>query len=59
MQYSNYYGADIFCIPEYATCKFAKRKLCDMEKCPILNFDDTGDLCVPDLCEFYEEECQE
>lgn len=46
-------GIEIFALPPVAWCKYAKNDVEDMDYCPIKNFDDTGDICVPELCEFY------
>jgi hypothetical protein len=43
-------------IPDGAQCKITGKPLVKMHRCPILNFDDDGILCVPSMCEEYEEE---
>lgn len=48
-------GIEIFALPPVAWCKCAKDDVEDIDECPIKNFDDTGDICVPELCEFYTE----
>lgn len=49
------YGNPIFCLPCRAVCKKTGENPEDMDSCPIFNFDDTGDICVPELCDEYEE----
>lgn len=48
-------GIEIFCLPPVAWCKCENMDVEDIDECPIKNFDDTGDICVPELCEFYTE----
>lgn len=43
-------------IPDGARCKITGKLLVMMHRCPILNFDDDGILCVPSMCEECEEE---
>lgn len=33
-------------------CRLENKKLKDIDKCPICNFDDEGDICVPNLCSY-------
>lgn len=49
-------GMMIYCLPDNARCKLTGRNPESMCECPIFNFDDLGDICVPELCEEYEEE---
>ena len=42
-------------IPAGARCKITGKPLAKMHRCPILNFDDDGILCVPSMCDEYEE----
>ena len=36
------------------TCKKADNKsVYSLERCPLLNFDDDGQNCVPSMCEFF------
>lgn len=53
------YGDDIFCLPPCAWCKVAKKDIEDMDTCPLCNFDDFGDICVPSLCDHYTEDNKE
>lgn len=48
-------GIDIHCLPENARCKIACMNPEKMHECPICNFDDYGDECVPELCDEYYE----
>ena len=48
-------GIEIFALPPVAWCKCANNDVEDMNECPIKNFDDFGDICIPELCEFYTE----
>lgn len=49
-------GVQIFCLPDSAKCKVTGENLNLMINCPICNFDDYGEICVPDLCDEYSEE---
>lgn len=49
-------GGEIYLVPECVRCKITGQNPVDMDECPICNFDDTGDICVPELCEEYMEE---
>ena len=51
-------GIEMFVLPSVARCKCANERIEDMPDCPIKNFDDTGDICIPDLCEYYTEEVE-
>lgn len=48
-------GIPIFCLTSRAMCMMTGENPEDMEACPALKFDDDGDLCVPELCEAYDE----
>lgn len=48
-------GIPIFNLPGRAICKMTGENPEDMESCPCMNFDDDGELCVPELCEYYDE----
>lgn len=48
-------GISVFCLPDNARCKISGESPCDMDCCPICNFDDYGDFCVPELCDEYTE----
>lgn len=41
--------------PDSAVCRITGRSPKKMLMCPILNFDDQGVLCVPEICDEYEE----
>ena len=49
------YGQKIFCLPDNARCRLSGKSPHETEKCPIRNFDDYGDVCVPELCDEYGE----
>ena len=51
-------GIEIFALPPIALCKYSNKDVEDMDECPIKNFDDFGDICVPELCEFYTEQTE-
>lgn len=42
-------------ITPFAECTAANKLLRDLKKCPLCNFDDSGELCVPGDCEFYKD----
>ena len=50
------WGDKIFCLPDCARCRITGKSPEDMDSCPIINFDDFGDECVPELCDEYEED---
>lgn len=52
-------GIDIYVLPPCAWCKVAKKDIEDMDACPMCNFDDFGDICVPEICEHYTEDKNE
>ena len=56
MQIKTEYGEDILSLPPCAWCKIADKDIEDLDTCPLCNFDDTGDICIPSLCEHYTEE---
>ena len=43
-------------LPPCAWCKVANKDIEDLNHCPLYNFDDDGDICVPSMCEHYTEE---
>lgn len=49
-------GWQICLLPKCAKCKKTGKNPMEMDECPICNFDDEGDICVPKLCEEYVEE---
>lgn len=44
---------DIDKITPDGRCKESGKRLIDMNKCPIMNWDDTGEICRPLHCEFF------
>jgi hypothetical protein len=44
-------GAVYDAVPDNAFCKVTKKNPNFVKRCPIKNFDDTGKICVPELCE--------
>lgn len=51
----NYEGTYII-VPDCAYCLEAKKKLVCLDQCPTYEFDDLGDTCIPDLCNYYTED---
>lgn len=49
-------GIEIYVLPEGAKCMRTGKSPLKMEKCPLVYFDDYGEECVPDVCEYYTEE---
>lgn len=49
-------GWNLCLLPVCAKCKITDKNPMEMDECPICNFDDDGDICVPGLCEEYTEE---
>lgn len=56
MEIKTEYGVDIFCLPSCAKCKKTGKNPEEMDKCPLYNFDDYGDICVPEICAYYTED---
>lgn len=52
-------GVEINVLPETARCLETGMRPEDMNKCPICNFEDEGDICIPDSCTCYTEEQKE
>ena len=48
-------GINIYCLPDGAICTLTNEEVMSMDECPCRNFDDFGDICVPELCEHYTE----
>lgn len=46
-------GLDIYCLPKCGKCRQTGKNPEEMEKCPIFNFDDYGDICVPEVCNHF------
>ena len=49
-------GIRINVLPDDAKCKITGTCPLEMDNCPIYNFDDRGDVCVPEMCVEYEED---
>lgn len=49
-------GISITVLPDCARCTIAKKNPLFMTSCPCYNFDDFGDICVPELCDHYTED---
>lgn len=49
-------GVEIITLPDTARCLETGMRPEDMNKCPICNFDDEGDICCPSICTCYTEE---
>lgn len=52
-------GIEVYCLPPVAWCKCAKKDIEDMDECPMRYFDPEGEICRPDLCEFYTEDASD
>lgn len=48
-------GIEIQCLPDGARCEIEDKEIVDMDECPMKNFDNYGDICIPNLCEHYRE----
>lgn len=48
-------GDDVKVLPPYAVCKCTNKSPEQMTMCPISRFDTSGYICVPEICEFYQE----
>lgn len=49
-------GIDIYCLPDNAYCKICKCSPETAAECPLRKFDDFGDVCKPDVCDYYTED---
>ena len=49
-------GVEITCLPDVAWCRCENKNIEDVEECPMRYFHPAGDICRPDLCEYYTEE---
>lgn len=56
MRIATEHGTEIICLPDNAVCRKTGKSPEKMDMCPTFNFDDDGDNCVPELCEWYTEE---
>lgn len=48
-------GIEIFFLPDCAMCTISSKHPDDIQKCPLCMFDPLGMECIPEACEFYEE----
>ena len=48
-------GLDVFVLPECARCRLTGENPMDMDCCPISKVDDFGDVCMPEMCDEYQE----
>ena len=55
MIYMNQAGDELTLPPFRAKCAVTGDYLSDMNRCPLCNFDDDGEICVPGLCDEYHE----
>ena len=46
-------GVDLPMISDKAYCEVSGISPAKMKRCPLMNFDDRGAFCVPELCESY------
>lgn len=56
MNVSTRVGLKVDSLPECGRCRLTGKSPKEMDACPICNFDDYGDECVPELCNEYTEE---
>lgn len=56
MNISTKVGLEVDYLPECGRCRLTGKSPTEMDACPICNFDDYGDECVPELCNEYTEE---
>ena len=49
-------GIDVYSLPECARCGMSDLSPELMDECPIRNFDNNGEICVPELCDAYTED---
>lgn len=55
MEFEDAYGDSIYCLPCNAVCEVTGEHPEDMFACPLLMFDLWGDVCCPELCQYYDE----
>ena len=55
MQYRTADGVEFHVLPHNARCQYVGTNPDNLDSCPICNFDDDGDICVPELCDYYDE----
>ncbi len=54
MKYRTAEGDEYFVLTHNARCQYVGTNPDNLDSCPICNFDD-GDICVPELCDYYDE----
>lgn len=54
MKYRTAEGDEYFVLTHNARCQYVRTHPDNLDSCPICNFDD-GDICVPELCDYYDE----
>ena len=55
MQYRTADGVEFHVLPHNARCQYVRTHPDNLDSCPICNYDDDGDICVPELCDYYDE----
>lgn len=55
MKYRTAEGDEYFVLTHNARCQYVGTNPDNLDSCPICNFDDYGDICVPELCYYYDE----
>ena len=57
MKYLTSDGVEFHVLPHNARCQYVGTHPDNLDSCPISirNFDDYGDICVPELCDYYDE----
>lgn len=55
MEYRTGDGVRFDVLPEGARCTYTRKHPDNMDSCPTCNFDDFGNVCVPDVCGYYHE----
>ena len=55
MEYRTADGMEFFVLPDGARCTYTRKHPDNMSSCPICNFDEYGDICIPDVCGYYYE----
>lgn len=48
-------GQKIFCLPDNARCKLSGISPLDMDECPLGHDEYDRDMCIPEMCDEYEE----
>lgn len=55
MQYRTADGVKFHVLVHNARCQYIGTHPDNLDSCPIYNFDDDGDICCPELCDYYDE----